>query len=262
MTETFAEGRLSLSSGVIATLTLSAHATRNAMTWAMWSALPEIVARIEADASIRAVLVTGAGGAFCAGADISEFETVYGSEAAARDYNGLVRAGQQALRDLARPVIAAIEGPCVGGGCGIALSCDLRFAAEGAVFAITPARLGIAYSPADTMALVEKVGPARAKDILFSARKLDTAEAYAFGLIDRVVPAGTALDAARTYAEGLASLSPASIAVTKRIVNSLIPVPLDAALAQDFEALFTGPDFAEGTRAFLGRRQPRFPDPG
>jgi enoyl-CoA hydratase/carnithine racemase len=262
MTETFADGGLTLTPGVIATVTLAAPATRNAMTRAMWAALPEIVARIEADASIRAVIVTGAGGSFCAGADISEFETVYGTEAAARVYNGLVRAGQQALRDLDRPVIAAIEGACVGGGCGIALSCDLRFAAEGAIFAITPARLGIAYSPADTMALVEKVGPARAKDILFSARKLDTAEALSIGLIERVVPGGTALATARSYAEELAALSPASLAVTKRIVNGLIPLAADPALTQAFEALFTGADFAEGTRAFLDRRRPRFPDRG
>jgi enoyl-CoA hydratase/carnithine racemase len=208
------------------------------------------------------VLVTGAGGAFCAGADISEFETVYGSEAAAQEYNALVRAGQQALRDLPLPVIAVIEGPCVGGGCGIALSCDLRFAGEGSVFAITPARLGIAYGPADTMALVEKVGPARAKDILFSARKLDTAEAFAIGLVERVAPVGTALAAALAYAEGLAALSPASLAVTKRIVNGLIPVHTDPAILRDFDALFTGPDFAEGTRAFLERRPPRFPGRG
>lgn len=259
MTESFADGRLTLVRERIAVVTLDAPSTRNAMTRAMWAALPDIAARIAADHDVRAVLVTGAGGAFCAGADISEFETVYGTEATARDYNALVRAGQQALRDLPRPVIAAIEGPCVGGGCGLALSCDLRFAGEGAVFAITPARLGIAYGPADTMALVEKVGPARAKDILFSARKLAADEALSIGLVERVVPAGSAVAAAQAYAESLAALSPASLAVTKRIVNGLIPVPADPSLMRDFEALFTGPDFAEGTRAFLERRPPRFP---
>ncbi len=261
--EHHAEGRLTLTGGSIATLTLNAPASRNAMTRAMWAALPEICARIAGDDSIRALLVTGAGGAFCAGADISEFETVYRSPEAARDYNGLVRAGQQALTDLPRPVIAVIEGPCVGGGCGLALSCDLRFAGEGAVFAITPARLGIAYSPADTAALVDKVGVARAKDILFSARKLDTDEAARIGLIDRTCPKGQAMEAARAYAAGLAEVSPASLRATKAILNGLAAREADALdpgsrLQAIFEEVFSGPDFIEGRRAFLERRRPSF----
>lgn len=258
MTETYADGRLTLTPGPVTVLTLDAPATKNAITRAMWQSLPQIAARIADDADIRAVIVTGAGGAFSAGADISEFETVYADEGSARAYNAAVRAGQQALRDLPRPVIAAIGGPCVGGGCGIALSCDLRLAAPGAIFAITPARLGIAYSPADTMTLIEKVGPARAKDILFSARRLAADEALAIGLIDRITGEEGPLAAARTYAEGLAEVSPASLAATKAIVNGLAPMPDDPRLHAIFEAVFAGPDFAEGRRAFLERRKPRF----
>jgi len=257
-TRPHADGRLILTLGPVATLTLNAPATRNAMTRAMWAALPEICARIAGDSTVRALLVTGAGGAFCAGADISEFESVYRDAGAAQDYNTLVRAGQQALTDLPRPVIAAIEGACVGGGCGLALSCDLRFAAEGAVFAITPARLGIAYSPADTAALVSRVGVARAKDILFSARKLDAAEAVRIGLIDRVCPTGQAMAAAQTYAEALAEVSPASLRATKAIINGLATAAPDPSLQAIFEEVFAGPDFIEGRRAFLERRRPSF----
>jgi enoyl-CoA hydratase/carnithine racemase len=256
MTEDFAEGRLTLEPGPIATITLNAPATKNALTRAMWAAWPVIAARIAADDTIRAVIVTGAGGAFSAGADISEFDAVYATSASAADYNATVRAGQQALCDLPRPVIAAIDGACVGGGCGIALSCDLRFAAPDAVFAITPARLGIAYSPADTASLIDKVGPARAKDILFSARKLDAAEALRIGLIEDIH--ADPLAAARTYAEGLTALSPASLQATKAIINGISPRTTDHALQAKFEAVFSGTDFAEGRRAFMERRKPRF----
>lgn len=256
MAEVFADGGLVLEPGRIATVTLNAPGTKNALTRAMWAAWPAIAARIAADDAIRAVIVTGAGGAFSAGADISEFDTVYATPASAADYNATVRAGQQALRDLPRPVIASIHGPCVGGGCGIALSCDLRFAAPDAIFAITPARLGIAYSPADAQSLIDKVGPARAKDILFSARKLDAAEALALHLIERICDDPLAV--ARDYAEGLAALSPASLRATKTIINGLSPAAQDEALQAAFEAVFVGPDFAEGRRAFMERRKPQF----
>ncbi len=261
--EHFADGRLTLEAGPVATLTLNAAATRNAMTQAMWAALPVIAGRVAEDAAIRVLVITGEGGAFCAGADISEFATVYATEQTARQYNADVRAGQAALRNIPQPVIAMIEGPCVGGGCGIALSCDLRFASDDAVFAITPARLGIAYSPADTAQLVEKVGPARAKDILFSARRLSAAEALAIGLIDRLCPDGSLQSAVSDYTATLVGLSSATQRLTKTIINGLVPAPGEGApdweeIQARFESLFTGPDFAEGRDAFLARRKPAF----
>jgi enoyl-CoA hydratase/carnithine racemase len=262
LTETWADGRLTLKAGPIATLTLDSPATRNALSQSMWTALPLIADRIAQDDSIRAVIVTGAGGVFSAGADISEFEQVYATKASAAAYNATVRAGQAAIRHIPQPVIAMIHGPCVGGGCGLSLSCDLRFAGAGAVFAITPAKLGIAYSPADTAQLVEKVGVARAKDILFSARRLTADEALSIGLIDRLCPDEALQDTVTAYATDLADLSPASLRATKSIVNSLSPLPGETngtrALDQTFAALFTGPDFAEGRSAFLERRKPAF----
>jgi enoyl-CoA hydratase/carnithine racemase len=263
LTETWADGRLTLRAARVATLTLDSPATRNALSQSMWTALPLIADRIAQDAGVRAVIVTGAGGAFSAGADISEFEQVYATDASAAAYNAAVRAGQAAIRHIPQPVIAMIHGACVGGGCGLALSCDLRFAGAGAVFAITPARLGIAYSPADTAQLVEKVGVARAKDILFSARRLSASEALACGLIDRIC-ADTTLDPeVSAYAESLADLSPATQRMTKMIVNALSPLPGDpaadwTAITRDFASLFNGPDFIEGRAAFAQRRKPAF----
>ena len=127
------------------------------------------------------VLLTGAtqaGGTFSAGADITEFKEVYATPETTNAYNGMVRLALSRLRDLDRPVIAVIAGACVGGGCGLALAADLRFAAPEARFGITAARLGIGYSPEDNAQLVEKIGPARAKDLLFSARLIEIGRAH------------------------------------------------------------------------------------
>jgi enoyl-CoA hydratase/carnithine racemase len=157
-------------------------------------------------------------------------------------------------------VIAEVAGACVGGGCGLALACDLRFAGASARFAITPARLGLAYSWDDTANLVEKVGPARAKDILFSGRFLSASEAYAISLVEWVVPDADLKRTVLDYAEGLAELSPASIKAAKAIVNRLAdsdPKGREETRAL-FEATFLGRDFAEGRAAFRERRKPKF----
>jgi enoyl-CoA hydratase/carnithine racemase len=258
MTESYADGRLILTPGRIARLTLNVPSSKNAISRAMWTALPEIAGRLAADPATRVLIVTGAGGAFSAGADISEFEQTYATPDSAAATNAIVRAGQQAIRDLPLPVIAMIEGACVGGGCGLALSCDLRFASDTSFFAITPARLGIAYSAADSWSLMEKVGPARAKDILFSARRLPASEALAIGLIDRTCAPEELMAETEAYAALLADLSPASHRVTKATLNALSAPPDTADLSASFEALFTGPDFAEGRAAFLAKRKPAF----
>jgi enoyl-CoA hydratase/carnithine racemase len=259
----FANGRLRLYPGRIARVEINAPERRNAMAQAMWDALPAICEKIAADEEIRAVLLTASpdsGGIFCAGADISEFETVYGDMESTRAYNSSVRLAQQALRTLPRPVVAVIGGACVGGGCGLALAADLRFAASDARFAITPARLGIAYSPEDTAQLIEKVGPARAKDILFSGRMLSAQEAFSIGLVDRVLEPADLEQAAVGYAEEISKLSQESIRTAKAIVNRLSAPDADTCreLQELFEASFSGADFAEGRKAFLGKRPPVF----
>ncbi|WP_421928600.1 enoyl-CoA hydratase/isomerase family protein [Neoaquamicrobium sediminum] len=256
-----AGGELRLRLARIATIELNAPARRNAMSAAMWRGLREAVGLIAADEGVRVVLVRGAGGkAFSAGAHIGEFEEVYADADSARAYNDDVRAAQAKLRGLPRPTVAVIEGACVGGGCGLALACDLRFAAETARLAITPARLGLAYSYADTAQLVEKVGPARAKDILFSARLLPAPEALSIGLVDRVVPADALEAESAAYAEGLAALSQSSIRAAKAMINRMSDLSATGDGETDalFASTFAGPDFQEGYRAFLEKRPPAF----
>ena len=259
--ETFAGGKLRLSRGRIAVLELNQPDKRNAISQDMWQAFPAICAAVEADAAIKVLVLRGAGGrAFSAGADISEFATVYADAESARNANDAIRLAQARLRVLDRPTIAMIDGVCIGGGLGIALACDFRFAVPTAKFAITPAKLGLAYSFHDTAQLVEKVGPVRAKDILFSARLLEAGEAFSVGLIDRVHEAEALQREVNRYADTLANLSQTSIRTAKAVVNGISDVL--AAQAEQYSALvdasFDGPDFQEGYKAFLEKRSPQF----
>ena len=187
----------------------------------MWRALPAICAAIAAREEALVVLVEGQGGHFSAGADISEFGEVYRDAAAARDYGDAVQDGLRALIELDRPSIAVLQGNAVGGGLGLALACDLRFCAADAYLAITPAKLGLVYGHAETRRLVELVGPSRAKDLLFTGRRIETDEALAIGLIDRRIETGLH-DTALGYARGLADLSQASIRGAKRTVDAVV----------------------------------------
>lgn len=257
----FADGALRLHLSRIATLELNAPERRNAMSAAMWAGLSEAAAAIAENDEVRVLLVRGAGGkAFCAGAHIGEFEALYATAQSARDYSAVIRAAQENLRNLAQPTIAVIEGACVGGGCGIALACDLRFSAADARFAITPARLGLVYSYADTAQLVEKIGPARAKDILFSGRMLDAQEALRIGLIDRVCAGEALAEEALAYAQTLAGVSQASIRTAKQMINRLSDLagPGDPQMDALADAAFSSGDFREGYNAFLAKRPPSF----
>lgn len=257
----FAGGALRLRISRIATLELNAPERRNAMSAAMWAGIREVVTVVGGEEEVRVLLVRGSGGkAFSAGAHIGEFEELYATAESARTYNAVIRAAQAELRHLARPTIAVIEGACVGGGCGIALACDLRFAAADARFAITPARLGLSYSYADTAQLMEKVGPACTKDILFSGRILDAEEALRIGLIDRVYAAASLSDEALAYAATLASVSQTSIRTAKQMINKLSDLAAQGDPAMDalFDAAFSSSDFREGYSAFLAKRPPSF----
>ncbi len=253
--ESFADGRLRLDPGRIARLTIHAPASRNAMASAMWAALPGIAAAVTS-ADSRALILTGEGGAFSAGADISEFAAIYATPDTALAANAAIRTGLAALRDLPCPAIAAVTGACVGGGVALTLACDHVIAAPEAFFAIPPARLGIAYSPEDTAMLLERLRPSRAKELLMSARRLSAQEALDWGLIDHI--AEDPLTAAAGYAATLADLSQASIRQGKRTVNRLTDAAAQGDLAQGLAALFSGADFIEGRSAFLERRKPRF----
>jgi enoyl-CoA hydratase/carnithine racemase len=231
---------------------------RNAMSRAMWLALADAAWAIEARADIRVALVQGSGGHFCAGADISEFDEVYRDPEATRDYLAAIESGLAALAGLARPTIALLEGSSIGGGLAIGLACDLRFAAEDAHIAAPPAKLGLLYGPVETRRLVELVGPSRAKDLLFSGRRVQTDEALAIGLVDRRVPAVSLHTEAEAYARDLAGLSRASIRGAKAMVEATLAGEPADGLRALVEAAANGEDFREGRAAFGEKRRPRF----
>ena len=244
----------------IARLRLSRPDRRNAMSRAMWRALPDLCARIAAASEALVVILEGAGGHFCAGADISEFATVYRDRAATRDYCDAIQDGLKALVALDRPTIAALRGVAVGGGLALALCCDLRFCAADANLAITPAKLGILYGFIETQRLVRTIGPARAKDLLFSGRRVEGGEALAIGLVDRLVEAAELDAAVSAYASELARLSQHSIRGAK-VSIAAIAEGLDEespAFRAMIEQAAAGDDFVEGRSAFLAKRAPQF----
>lgn len=249
-----------LRDGAVATLLLDQPAKRNAMTLMMWRSLPMLVAQAEADPAIAVLRVEGSGGHFCGGADIGEFAETYATPESTADANAVIAAGVEALAHCQKPAIAVIRGACVGGGVALALACDLRFAADDARFAVTPAKLGLIYSQADTTRLMRAIGAARAKDLLFSARLLDAAEAQRIGLVEEV-RAAVALDAFVTaWLAPVASGSRPALRAIKAMTRAIEAGAArdDPALRAAFDDAFAGEDFREGYRAFLAKRAPAF----
>lgn len=231
---------------------------RNALSLEMWAALPALVEAANAEPAVKVIVLRGAGGMFAAGADISEFPVIYAAPEAARQSGQTIARALAALEESPKPVIAAIEGPCVGGGVSLAVACDLRIAAAGATFGITPARLGLVYPPGDMLRLVRLIGPGAAKRLLFTGRIFSGAEALAMGLIDEWMDAPAILPAARALAAEIAAQSQWSVRATKRMLRGF-----DSGQTPDSpeaQALllegFANPDFAEGVSAFLARRRP------
>lgn len=241
--------------GRIAHLIIDRAAKRNAITQAMWEDFPRLIGAAMADDAARVMILRAAEpGAFSAGADIGEFAVgARDPEWRARN-QAAIAAAQIALARAPKPVIAAIDGDCVGGGCGLALACDLRVASGAARFGITPARLGLVYSLHDTKLLVDLVGPAQAKRILFTADLIEAAEAHRIGLVDMLDSDAGALAAA------IATNSPHSVAMSKAIVRRILDgqVDDDATTRASFAEAFTLPDFDTGVRAFLAKRRPEF----
>jgi len=257
----FAGGALDLSlEPPLAVLTLNRPEARNAFNTAMWRAIPELVDLISRDSAIRVLLVRGAGGNFASGADITEFPRVFADHASALAYGRLIETATAAIAGLDRPVIAWIEGYCIGAGLAVALACDLRLAQDDAKFGAPPAKLGLMYSLTDTRRLVQAVGGSVAKALLFTGQLYAAPEAHAVGLIDET-HGGDALEAAvRTKAEVISSLSPWSIGRAKAIVEMVLAgQAAETDLTRGwFADAAEHADFAEGLAAFQARRSPIF----
>jgi enoyl-CoA hydratase/carnithine racemase len=247
--------------GALAFMVLNRPEKRNALSFDMWQRIPELLAEFEADDALRELIVRGAGdAAFSAGADISEFPTLRSSAAQTQRYNGVTARAQDTLANLSKPTIALVQGVCVGGGCGVAVSCDLRYADESARFAITPAKLGIVYPVGVTKRLVDLVGPAHAKAILLTGMPLTAARARELGLINDVFTADSIDDDVRAIAETLASRAQYSVRSMKRIIE-LIAAGLTEESDETFalrNGAFDTADYREGVRAFMEKRAPDF----
>jgi enoyl-CoA hydratase/carnithine racemase len=248
--------------GAVATVVFNRPRMRNAITLAMWTEIARVTRELGEDDAVRAIVYRGAGRqAFASGADISEFEEQRKDTASSLHYGAQTEAAYGAVRECPKPTVAMIYGYCMGGAVALALACDFRFAAEGSRFGIPAAKLNIVYPVNSVGQLVDLVGPAYAKDILFSARTLDDREALAIGLIQRLVPADDLERATYDYLRTVADNAPLSVRGSKLTVDLYLE-GLDEARRARLRALsmeaFESQDYKEGTRAFLEKRAPRF----
>lgn len=235
---------------------------RNAISVEMWQAIPGAVEALARDDAVRVVVMRGAGEvAFVSGADISEFERTRTGAGASAEYESTTGRAFGALVGLDKPLLAAIHGFCIGGGMALALAADLRLAAEDAVFAIPAARLGLGYHMGGVQALVDLVGPSRAKEILFTARRFPASEALGMGLVNAVEPKQALEARVGELARTIAGNAPLTQRSVKLAVRELAKDPAHrdhAAVGKSIQDCFESADYAEGVRAFLEKRPPRF----
>jgi enoyl-CoA hydratase/carnithine racemase len=235
-------------------------ARRNATSLEMWQAIAVILRDFAADPAVRVVVMRGAGDkAFVSGADISQFEDQRASAEAAERYTRISDDARAAMTGLDKPLIAMIRGFALGGGLDIAMTADLRIAAADAQFGIPAARLGIPYGFASLKKLVNLVGPAYAKEILMTARRLDAEEALRIGLVNRVVPVGDLEANVRATCATIIDNSPLSITANKVTIDQILKDPAERDMER-IDALtrecFDSADYAEGRKAFMEKRKP------
>lgn len=248
--------------GGIGWLTFNNPERRNAISHDMWQGIIDAVEAFEGDSACHLVVMQGAGGkAFASGADISEFAEKRNNAESGADYRKLPDEGRARLAGMEKPLVAMIRGYALGGGLAIAMRADVRFAAEDAQLGIPAVKLGLAYGWESVRLLVALVGPARAKDILFSGRRIGAAEALDIGLVDRVVPSDRLEATVREWAALIVENAPLAIRAAKLTVNGLTNHPEQACL-ELFERLnrvcMDSEDYAEGRTAFRERRKPVF----
>jgi enoyl-CoA hydratase/carnithine racemase len=241
--------------GAIGRILIDRPDKRNAFNQEMWEQFPVLLGAALIDRAIRVVVVQSATpGMFCAGADIGEL-MAHKDNAAWREANqAAINRTQHELARFAKPTIAFIDGDCVGGGCGIAIACDIRVATTGSRIGITPAKLGLVYPLHDTKLLVDLVGPGQAKKMLYTGELLAAQEALRIGLVEMIE------DSATPLAHQIAGNSAHSTHEIKGFIRRILDGQVDDDLETKrvFADAFTKPDFIEGTNAFVGKRKPKF----
>jgi len=248
--------------GRVGYLTFSNPARHNAVSLAMWEDAGNRLREFAGDSSVGVVVLGGAGSkSFVSGADISKFDKERATEDAARSYGASVERVYAAVHDFPKPTIAMIRGYCIGGGLGLAISCDIRIAARHSRFAMPAAKLGLGYDMAGMRRFVEVLGTSFTKEMFFTARQFDVDEARLMGLVNRVVPDEEIEDFTRAYAETMAANAPLTVAAAKFIVTELAKDASERDIARCtamVDRCFGSRDYEEGRRAFLEKRKPAF----
>lgn len=235
----------------IATLTITRPHKRNSMTLDMWREVPRILTELADDDAIAVVILTGAQGIFCAGSDIQDLTTLHTSTAPVE--------AEEALAAFPKPVIAAIGGVCMGGGCQIAAACDIRIAAEDSRFSIPPAKLGIVFPASGMSRLLWLIGPSALKHLIFTGDAITATRALHIGLVDEVVSPDTLDDRARHVAQTIASRSQLTVQATKEQIRALTSGSDAVDVTQAwYDEAESGPDMPEGLSSFAERRTPAF----
>ena len=248
--------------GCVGHIRLNQPEKHNAISYTMWQGIAQAIADFASDNAIRVIVVSGEGGrAFSVGADISQFEEKRGSVEAVETYDATMGRAYEKLRHIPKPTIAKIRGYCIGGGLATALCCDLRIASDDSSFAIPAAKLGLGYGYNSLRPLVGLVGPANAREILYTARRFSALEAYQMGLINHVLPRDE-LDAfVADYAETIAGNAPLTIKACKKIIAEIgkDADQRDLDLCRRLtEECFASDDYKEGRAAFMAKRKPAF----
>jgi enoyl-CoA hydratase len=236
-------------------------AKHNALTMDMWEGLPRLLQQAESDDNVRLVVFSGEGDkSFISGADISQFEDLRAAKEAVKRYEQTAESALQGIYEFAKPTIACIRGYCIGGGLNVAISCDIRIASTDSVFSIPATRLGLGYRFSAMQNLAHLVGPGFAKDIFFTGRRLDAAEAARIGLINRVAEPDKLNALLEEYTSAIRTAAPLTIRAGKRILREVLkPVDADMDLCRRLIAdCFDSEDYIEGRRAFMEKRKPQF----
>ena len=248
--------------GAVGWIVFDQPAKRNAINDAMWRGIAPAMARFDADPQVRCVAFRGAGtDAFSAGADISEFEGRRAQAESVGKYDSLLDEVLHAIQDSRKPSVAMIYGFCLGGGLEIALACDLRYCAASAQFGIPAARLGLAYNVEGHKRLLETVGHARAREIMFLGRRYNAEEALAMGMVHRILPTDGLGAFVDDVLQTLQDNAPLSIANSKTIIEEYVKstgTPDAEQMRQSMARCAKSEDYVEGRRAFMEKRKPRF----
>jgi len=233
----------------------------NALSVDMWEAVPPLLDEAAKDDGVRMVVFSGEGEkAFVSGADISQFEDMRAAKEAVKKYETMAESALQGIYEFEKPTVACIRGYCIGGGVNVAISCDIRIASSNSVFSIPATRLGLGYRHSAMKNLTDLVGPGYAKDIFFTARRLDAAEALRIGLINRVAEPDKLDDLLAEYTSAITTGAPLTIKAGKRIIRDVLKTEdADMELARKLILdCFESDDYVEGRRAFMEKRKPQF----